>query len=203
MKRIITFIALLTLLATGLQAQIIDATNNTPKKKEKTLSNTPIYKPTGHYLRFEAGYPHFASVAYGYQTNPYIMIGGGVGFGIICYTWTGTRTIYNSFYNEPFIMKHSGTGFPIYAEVNLSTPKYKWSLIANIKFGYAIPLEEGHRVVSTSGYYIEWIQKGRRLWGALNLGVTYRNFSLCAGISSNNDEWYSFFISYNLPLKVH
>ena len=113
MKRFITLITLLTLLTIGLQAQIIDATNNSTHKQEKTSSNSPIYKPTGHYLRYEGGLL-WGSVAYDYQINPYIMVGGGVGVGI-------------GYYNAIA---------PIYAEAVFSTPRNKWSLYAEIKLGY-------------------------------------------------------------------
>lgn len=192
MKRIITFIALLTLLATGLQAQIIDATNNTPKKKEKTLSNTPIYKPTGHYLRFEAGYPQFASIAYGYQVKPSIMFGGGLGFGHMYYEDSFPDTITYA------KAKYAGLGIPMYAEIAFSRPNHAFSFLIDIKLGYNIQLEK-------DSYFDEYHEyaKGRNFFGAINVGLAYKNFSLCTGVSSNNPKWYSFLISYNLPLKVH
>ena len=110
MKRLITLFTLMVMFAIGMQAQIVGA-NEGPKTK---MSNTTssLYKPTGHYLRLEAGYAHIFSVAYGYQINPYIMIGGGVGFGYL----------------------HNPT-LPIYAEAIFSTPRYKWSFIGDIKIG--------------------------------------------------------------------
>lgn len=212
MKRIITFIALLTLLATGLQAQIIDATNNTPKKKEKTLSNTPIYKPTGHYLRFEAGYPHYASIAYGYQLNPYVLIGGGLGFGGMHYFETIWK--HSTDGSVTLVEKHDriwdGLGIPLFLETIISTPKYRWSLMLDLKIGYGIPINEHHFYRDpyhspdyTPDYTLEYISKGNRIFGTVDLGVSYKNISLFIGISSNNRDWYSLFISYNLPLKVH
>lgn len=125
MKRIITLIALLSLFATGLQAQIIDATNNSPHKKEKTSSNSSLYKPTGHYLRWEMGYSQLLALAYGCQINPFIMVGGGVGVSI----------------NEEI---------PLYAEILISTPNNKWSFIGDIKIGYSY----GYDSYMNTNYYI-------------------------------------------------
>jgi len=200
MKRIITFIALLSLFATGLQAQIIDATNNSTHKQEKTSSNSPIYKPTGHYLRAEVGYPHYASLAYGYQLNPYFMLGAGGGYGALSIK---NYDMYNYYYR-----RGGSWGFPLFIEAIFSTPKHKCSFIADIKFGYTIPVYDLNKLTTVVEYY-----NGEEYWypytvvnhifGAINLGIAYKDFSLCAGISSNNTYWYSFFLSYNLPIKVH
>lgn len=194
MKQRFIFIAFFALLATSVQAQIIGATNNSPQQKpaKTTKVESSLYKPTGHYLRFEAGYPQFASIAYGYQLNPYIMLGGGIGYGCMTYGEYDYDTLYNNYSLKRF---YSGSGIPIFAEVIFGTPKYNFSFIADIKLGYATPLDKNK-------YYWYDVKFGRRFFGAINLGVTYRNFSICAGISSNNPKWYSFFVSYNLPLKI-
>lgn len=199
MKRLITLFALLTFFAIGAQAQIVGANEG---KKTSTNTTSSLYKPTGHYLRFEAGYPHFASVAYGYQLNPYIMIGGGLGFGQMSYKlhmW-GENFDINHY---DFQRNEGGTGVPFFVEAIISTPKYKWSFLADFKAGYGIPLSEyqWHHSYSDADRYES--KKGNRFFGAINLGVSYKNFGLFAGISSNNFEWWSLFLSYNLPLKIH
>ena len=184
MKKII-IIALLALLATNASAQIIGATDNSQN------SGYSLYKPTGHYIKFEAGYPQFASIAYGYQVNPDIMFGGGLGFGYMYFE-------VGSIHNDSSYLVLDGLGFPLYTEVVFSTPNHAVSFLVDIKLGYNIQLGK-------DSYYYEYNYyfKGRKLFGAINAGIAYKNFSLCAGVSSNNPNWYSFFISYNLPLKVH
>lgn len=110
MKRLITLFALMVIFTIGVQAQIVGA-NEGPKASTKTTSS--LYKPTGHYLKLEAGYAHIFSVAYEYQINPYVMIGAGAGIGHI--------------YGRALL--------PVYAEATFSTPRYKWSFFGNIKIG--------------------------------------------------------------------
>lgn len=198
MKRTIILFALLTLLAIGAKAQIVGANEG---KKTSASTTLPLYKPTGHYLRLEAGYPHFASVAYGYQLNPYIMLGGGFGYGEISYTYTGFGGIIGNLHD--YVIRGSGAGIPIFAEANFSTPKYKWSFVANIKFGYAIPLENGYYSIETASIMNYYDKNGHCLFGAINLGVTYKNLGLFTGASSNSEYWWSILLSYNLPLKIH
>lgn len=118
MKRHFLLIALLVLLATSLQAQIVGATNNSPQQKpsKSTKVESTLYKPTGHYLKLEAGFVRFFSVAYGYQISPNIMFGGGTAISF------------------------SKVGIPIYAEVILSTPRYAWSFFGDIKTGIRFDL---------------------------------------------------------------
>ncbi len=108
MKRLITLFALLTMFAIGAQAQIVGA-NEGPKTSTNTTSS--LCKPTGHYLRFEAGWFYDATVSYDYQINPYIMVGGGIG------------TV-------------NALNLPLFAEAIFSTPRYKWSFYFNVKLGY-------------------------------------------------------------------
>lgn len=75
--------------------------------------STPFYKPIGSYLRIEAAlFKVYAS--YGYQINPYIMVGAGMG------------------YDRNWNTK------PIYAEMILGTPRHRWSFVTNFKLGYDI-----------------------------------------------------------------
>lgn len=185
MKRVTTLIALLTLLTTGLQAQIIDATNNSPHKKEKTSINSSVYKPTGHYLRLEAGYaPIFlVSVAYGYQINPYIMAGGGVGIG---------------YAGRDYEEISSKISLPIYAEAIFSTPRHKWSFFFDIKIGR-----------NSIHYYYDDRNTFHNVYGMIDLriGFNYKNFGLACGIGmfylDAGDTSPCISIYYNIPLKVN
>lgn len=194
MKRIITLIALLSLFATGLQAQIIDATNNSTHKQEKTSNNSSIYKPTGHYLRLETGFPQIVSVAYGYQINPNLMVGIGGGFGNCSAFAMDTLQSTCPYYD--FVW-----GLPIYAEALISTPKLKWSLFVDIKTGYNITSKYGFYDLDIDNDYYDI--RVRRFFGAVNVGLAYKNLSIGAGVSSNNPDWWSFSLSYNLPLMIH
>ncbi len=196
MKRLVTLFALLTLFAIGAKAQMVGANEG---QKVSTNNTSSFYKPTGHYLRFEAGFPH-ASAAYGYQLNHYLMLGAGTGFGELSF---------NTYDNSGFFYRRTGSnGIPLFVEAIFSTPKYKWSFVADIKFGYSIPiydLDNSHHIAEyyngTTYHYPYYVSN--RIFGEINIGVAYKYFSLCAGISSNNTSWFSFFISYNLPLKVN
>jgi hypothetical protein len=211
MKRIITLIALLSLFETGLQAQIIDATNNSPHKKEKTSKNSSIYKPMGHYLRFEAGYPQFASVAYGYQLNSNVMLGTGMGITDMPYVYSYHSTNFNSGEEHEGSEILSTQGFPIYAEAIFSTPKFKKAFFVDLKIGgnvFSI-LREGF-IDNYGNYYSERPYPNyqhysllRRFFVAVNVGLAYKNFNFGAGVSSNSSRWFSFFVSYNLPLIVY
>lgn len=112
MKRLITLFTVMVMFAIGVQAQIVGANEGTKAKTSNTSSS--LYKPIGHYLRLEAGYAHFFSVAYGYQINPYVMVGGGAGYGMGA--WDDM--------------------LPIYAEALFSTPKYNWSFFGDLKVGF-------------------------------------------------------------------
>ncbi len=194
MKRIITLIALLSLFATGLQAQIIDATNNSTHKNEKTSRTSSLYKPTGHYLRFEAGWPQIISVAYGYQINPSLMVGVGGGFGNCSAFAVDTLQTTCPYYD--FVW-----GLPIYVEALISTPKLEWSLFVDIKTGYNVRGIYSFFDYSYD-YHYDYVRV-RRFFGVVNFGITYKNLSLGAGVSSNNPDWWSVSLSYNLPLRFH
>ena len=152
MKRLITLFTLLTMFAIGAQAQIVGA-NEGPKTSSNTSSS--LYKPTGHYLRFEAGWTNFISVAYGYQINPYIMVGGGAGYGY--------------FEDDPQL--------PIYAEAIFSTPRQKWSFIGNFKIGIN-PFEELYPFFIDPRIGFSYKNFGVVLGGSINFDYFTPDFTL-------------------------
>lgn len=199
MKKLITLFALMLLFAIGAQAQIVGA-NEGPKAKTSNTSSS-LYKPTGHYLRFEAGYPTLFSIAYCYQLNSNIMIGTGCGFGQIPYNHYFHYIAMSG--ERQGVDKINSNGIPIYVETVFSTPKYKWAYFIDVKIGGNITSENLQKTEMNMPYpyyerYSPW-----HFFGALNIGMFYKNFSFGIGVSSNNVDWYSFFISYNLPLRVH
>lgn len=145
-----------------------------PQIKEKVLD--PTYRPTGGYLRISAGCPILGSLAYNHQITPYFMVGGGAGFAIVHYDIQGNN--YSSVGNYETIQ--------IYAETELRTPKYDWSLFLNLKLGTTI---------ASNGY-------ADPIFVAIHAGVSYQNLHLGVGYSTSSYIGLSAFLSYNLPLKL-
>lgn len=175
MKRLITLFALLTLFAIGAQAQIVGANEG---KKTSTSTTTPLYKPTGHYLRFEAG-GIWGSVAYDYQINPYIMAGGGIGVGYA-----------DRYYNNMV--------FPVYAEAVFSTPSYKWSFYSEIKLGCDFLLGYEGIIFSSLTVGANYKNFG---WG---IGCYMYKYDF-AGIHYHSNYVFTprIIATYKLPLKVY
>jgi hypothetical protein len=198
MKRIVTIIALLVLFTTSLQAQIVGATNNSPQQKppKTTRVENSLYKPTGHYIRFEGGWPKFYSIGYGYQINPYLMVGAGIGSGILLYDFHE----YSSYYGwDMHGIGDNTDGIPIYSEIVLSTPKYKWSFITDLKVGYNYSVEKDKTRIN--GEVTEtWHYK--RLFMSLTIGVSYKNLSISFGASPNSNEVFAAYLSYNFPISL-
>lgn len=134
-----------------------------PETKKKTID--PTYRPTGGYLRISSGYPVVGSLAYNHQITPYFMVGGGAGYS----PWWGKR-------------RKTDTGL-IYAEAELRTPKYDWSIFLNLKTGPTI--------ADRNSFFI-----------AIHAGVSYQNLHLSVGFSTLPDVGFSGFLSYSLPLKL-
>lgn len=208
MKRLITLFALMLMFAIGAQAQIVGA-NEGPKAKTSNTTSS-LYKPTGHYLRFEVGYPQFASVAYGYQLNSNIMLGTGLGITDMPYVYSYHVTNINSGKEHEGSEILATQGFPIYAEAIFNTPKFKKAFFVDLKIGSNVfsILREGYMDYHGNYYserpYPDYQHYSllRRFFVAVNVGLSYKNFNFGAGVSSNSTRWFSLFVSYNLPLKV-
>lgn len=147
-----------------------------PETKKKTID--PTYRPTGGYLRISSGYPVVGSLAYNHQITPYFMVGGGAGFSpwakLYEYDYYGGR----DYFDELAIQ--------IYAETELRTPKYNWSLFLNLKLGTTIPI----------------IMYADPIFVAIHAGVSYENLHLGVGFSTSSYIGFSGFLSYSLPLKL-
>lgn len=198
MKRIITIIALLALFATSGRAQIVGATNNSPQQKpaKTTKIENPLYKSSGHYLRFEGGWPKFYSIGYGYQINSYLMVGAGIGSGVLLYDWH----CYSSYYGwDEYSIGDNTDGIPIYSEIILSTPKHKWSFFTDLKIGYNYSKAKDHtRIHGEETITIHY----KRLFLSLTIGASYKNFSLSVGASPNSKEIFAAYFSYNFPISL-
>lgn len=188
MKRIITLCVLLAMFAIGAKAQMVGANEG---QSAPTTNPSSLYKPIGHYLRLEAGFPTFFSIAYGYQFSHSFMVGAGAGFGEITY----------DVYSQPSYSYHYyGTaldfGIPFYAEIIYNTPKQNWSFFADVKIGVNVP-------IMNRGWY-DYRQTGRCFYSALNIGVYHKNLGFYGGISTNSAyAVVSVGITYNIPLRIH
>ena len=131
----------------------------TPKPEPKVAD--PRYRPTGSYLRFGLGAVNIiASIAYNYQITPSFMVGAGVGVG-----------------DEE---EHFTATLPIYAEVELRTPRYDWSLFINTKIGCN----------AISDYGIIFFN--------VSAGFGYKNLNLGIGYFYIDEESFpSVFLSYS------
>ncbi len=167
MRKLVILIALVLTMSTA-SAQMIGATNNQQTPRVQRVDNSPVFRPTGGSLRFKAGIPWDFLVSYNHYVTSYFMIGGGTGIA------------YDG----------EGESFPIYAEMDLRTPKFKWSLFLNIRVGvdmFAVGID-----LFESGYF------------AASLGVSYKNLNAGFGLSTVAAEtgWPEVFVSYNLPIST-
>lgn len=173
MKKVFTFIAMLLALSCYVEAQIIGATNRSGNTNPGTGS--PEFRETGASLRFSSGFPNVGLLAFNYQLTPSFLVGAGAGINVSDYGWLG---------------------IPLFGELELRTPRYKWSLFVDAKIGYE-PLY------------------GDVFFAAM-IGFGYKNLSVGFGISTSQGEkgYYYYYdahgfdynlpmvsISYNLPLK--
>jgi len=183
------------------------------KEPEKAIKlESSQYRKTGHYLSFAAGLPHYFTIAYRYQMTPSFAVGAGAGFGDVECKYT--TYILNESNNWESIGSdddyHSGV-IPIFSEIDLRTPKHKWSLFLNIKLGFNIYLEQDF--YSTYFYweaddFVEafYENQSNLFYISAALGVSYKNLNL--GIGYSNSKHYDLevfpylFLSYSLPLET-
>ena len=192
MKKLFLFATVLLFLGLPVDAQMIGATNN--QQTPRTSTNNSLNRPTGSYLKISAGYPDVGTLAYNYQITPWLMagIGGGGGFvpvKIVCIENNGD--VYMS--DESM---HLAT--PVYAELELSTPKYKWSLFLNFKLGYYLASDGGYYHQYSSGN-VEYDDVPKNLVSA-SVGASYMNLHM--GVGYNVQGSLNFFVAYSLPLSL-
>lgn len=181
-----------------------------PKKAIKLESSQ--YRKTGHYLSFAAGLPHYFTIAYRYQMTPSIAVGAGAGFGDVSCNQTSYRlnesNVWEYCYSDP---AGSSGVVPIFAEIDLRTPKHKWSLFLNAKLGFNIYTEPE----KFEDYYFENVDNDQYFFdfdspnllhisAALGVSYKYLNFGIGYSNSIANDveEFPYLFLSYSLPLET-
>lgn len=165
MKKIVLIAAMLLAFGLSANAQMIGATNN--QGTYRPVGDNSGYRQTGSVLHFElGGYTH--ALGYGYQFNPYLRASLGVGL----------------FVDYEF----EDACLPIFAELRLSTPRQRFSLYADIKFGYNFIRDKDYPFVN-----------------ALQLGLSFKKFSIGAGVVmfDHNKEIYfgpNFSFGWSFPL---
>ena len=195
MKRIVTIIAMLAFFVANLQAQIVGATNNSPRQKPEKTTRIGNNTRSKHYLQFEWEYYRGFRISYGYRINPNICIGAGLGSYIPVkdkYS-LGNYTI--------------SSGFFVFTDATYSfTLNNEWSVFLKPRIDYRF-----HHAKSSYSYDFS----SQFLLVTLQPGVSYKNFSLGIGRYG-----YSFGLSeqsvggpiyaylginfiYSLPLKQH
>ena len=213
MKRTIIIAVLLLTFGFTAQAQMVGATNNQQTPRVQRSDNSPLYHPTGGAIRFEGGFPHFFSIAYVYHINPQIMFGAGTGIGLCGETYT-TRYYYkpSNSYTYSFDHKHiyrgtEGPTIPLFVEVELHTPKYKWSLFLNVKAGYNLfrptdysSIDHRDNLYRYPDYAYDEYWTYDRFFFDASIGVSYKDLSLGGGYSTVC--YWNAFISYNIPIST-
>lgn len=142
MKKIVLIAAMLLAFGLSANAQMIGATNN--QGGYRPTGESPEFHQTGSLINFElGGYTH--AVSYGYQINPYLRAGVGLGL-VVDYEF-------------------EKAALPVFGELRVSTPRHRFSLYADLKLGINVVKHGEPR-----GVY------------ALQLGVSFRYFSVGAGV---------------------
>ena len=199
MKKILFLATMLVAFASLADAQIIGSTNSATSPHTPKVDNSPLYRPTGSYIRFSGGYPTLLTAAYNYQLTPSFMFGGGVGLGCVRRMWM--KWIADEWVFQNW-MKTDPQVMPIYAEAEFRTPRYRWSMFLNIKVGYSLFTPEDIIRKSYDGHYADnyspWLI-------AVTTGASYKNLHLGVGVSNvvfpDEDSFFSFFLAYSLPFN--
>lgn len=188
MKRIVTLIAFLTLLTTGLQAQIIDATNNSSHKHEKPIQDG--FRKSGFTLRPELGFVYgvrtsntfadgyydnmnmigaTADLAIGYQLGSHFFFGAVIGYG-------GDYKLHRYYNDGYFSWDNENKSFsiiPLMADARWYIIDHKNTFVVDAQFGFDLN-EAWH------GSYILRV-------GA---GFAFSNFETITGIQHFDYEGY-------------
>ena len=225
MKKILLTVALLLTFGVSANAQIIGATNSQKTSNPKQSDNSPIYRPTGGSLRFSSGYPGLFTVSYNHYFTPGFMLGGGLGVGypeyMTSYYRPGyyfRRDNYDGSYYIDWMNEYrdyfcdNEIAMPAFVEMELRTPKYKWSLFLNLKVGLNLFGEDDavRRYLDDTDYYGNDVYKTETLDHKVFLftaavGISYKNINLGFGYGNQHKAYVppiTFFLSYKLPLTT-
>lgn len=184
MRRIITLIALLALIVTSLQAQYLDATNNSSHKQEKTKQDS--FRKSGFTIRPELGFV-YGRKNYSYTSHveqEVYMFGPianvAIGFQVGSHFFFGTIVGYEGEYNlTEYWYMTAGTEvktnaqsiLPIMADV-------RWYII-NHKNTIVFDAQVGPTLIGRNAAIIR-----------IGAGFAFGNFETTAGIQYYGGEWY-------------
>ena len=215
MKKIILTAAMLFGLGFTANAQMVGATNSQSTPRESRTDNSPLYRPTDRSLRFSIGAPQIITVSYNQYLTSYFMIGGGLGFGM----QNGEESSYRPGYQESryywnyansFSNSTTSPAIPVFVEMDVRTPKYKWSLFFNMKiglnlFGATDSYEEWKYTIDYYGdpVYVTHSYDYHKFLFSAAVGASYKNLNLGFGFSNVVSMGnLNLFISYNLPFTT-
>lgn len=181
----------------------------------KTEKVTPLYRPTGHYIRIAIGGPVIIGVEYNRWIKPWLMVGAGTGYGIVGCTETISVPAYTSSYGYYHPAKNktynrAGYGVPWHLEVELRSPRYKWSAFLNLKLGYGVGVK--HYGVYQDTFYEDMDENNNIVYGKSNYewkpffmlataGFGYKRFSMGIGAGIlGGKRSASLLLAYDIPL---
>lgn len=186
MKRIITLALTILCLATAgtTQAQIVGA-NIQRESLIKPKKQLPDYRPTGGLIQIDLGNP--TALAVGTQLTSSFMVGGGIGI-MGC-------ALENDWDHGPWVA-------PVFVEMRLGTPKYNFSVFADLKLGFDICSEDDYNY----NFFADrkWM---RYPHASLQLGIMWRDFSLGVGPffffdEKNYSDYYKSGLNWDLCFSV-
>lgn len=181
-----------------------------PEKPVKIQS--PLHRETGGYLSIATGIPMYGSISYKHYITPSFSLGGGVGIADIGYKqdnwhWSYSDKIWT---HEGSFYGGSNTCIPIFAEIELRTPRNDWSVFVNIKLGvniYTGKREDQYYGYYYNGHYSEYVDYSYKwFYASMAIGASYKNLNLGIGLGdysyySRIEEHLSIFLSYDIPIK--
>ncbi len=198
MKKFFLFATVLLFLGLPVDAQMVVVTTNQQTPRVQRVDNSPVFRPTVGSLRFSAGLPGLFTVSYNHFFTSYFMIGGGTGLGYYYGKSWEEREEFNDYWSE---IEVDVPAMPLFAEMDLRTPKYKWSLFLNVKVGVNL-FGRSSEIHSNTGFRYGY--SSRPFFASAAVGISYMNLNLGVGISTimYNAGAPDFFVSYNLPLST-
>ena len=143
MKHRFSMCMIMVAFASGANAQMVGATNSQSGGFAGSGAE-PQYRETGWRLNVEVGTS--TAISFGYQVTPNLMVAAGM-----------------EMVSDFDYMLIWG---PVFAQVRLSTPMYRWSLFADLRFGWTVFSFYGGKSVSQA-----------------TVGVGYKNWSLGGGVA--------------------
>lgn len=217
MKKIATFALIVCVLGMASAQEVVTLTQG---KNIRAAKETPTYRPTYSGIRLAIGGPRLIAVEYNYWLKPWLMVGAGTGYGMVSSTVSyyipAFTDGYGYYHSEVDISAHRvGYGVPWYIETEVRTPKYKWSLLFNVKMGYSFGVKKplyGEDVPLGNNFYMT-DRNGNAVFSNSSLtwhpffvdallGFGYKLFSMGIGAGVHGGHrMANLMISFDIPVK--